>query len=126
MPTAPRTAKQVVRGHDAVFDLMLNRLCETVMLRKRRKDVVGGLPPLASFLLVGKDGIGKRYLARVLAKLLYRSAAVTVFECDKLSSDAVSQVLGAKGSPGKLADSVPADNRFRSSSSSGSTRRRPN
>jgi len=98
--------KQVVRGQDDVIDIVLRRLCETVMLRQKRKDVAGNLPPLGSFLLCGKDGVGKRYLARVLAKLLFRNAGITLYECDKLAEDAVAQLLGAKGSPGHLIDSV--------------------
>lgn len=95
-------AKQAVFGHDETVDQFLSRIRDALALRKRRQDR-GGQPPLGSFLLVGGEGIGKRYLARVMAKLLFRSASVLAFECDKLSP---TSLLGRRGSPGELLEAV--------------------
>ena len=99
---ASKRAKQAVRGHDDVIDSMLSRLHENLTLRKSRKaaDQTG---PLASFLLAGPEGIGKRYLSRVVAKLLYGSAQVEVYDCGKLTRESL---LGTVGQKGKLFDIV--------------------
>ena len=91
-------ARQVVRGHDEVIQRMLVRIHENQTLRKRQRSG-SRQGPLASFLLVGLDGVGKRYLSRVLAKLLYRDGTIDVFECDQLSA---AQLTGTKGSAGEL------------------------
>ncbi|HEY2413797.1 MAG TPA: AAA family ATPase [Pirellulaceae bacterium] len=95
-------AKQVIFGHDEVIDRFLSAVRDAAALRKRRGDRKEQ-PPLGSFLLVGDEGIGRRFLARVIAKLLFRSASVLAFECDKLSQ---SSLLGSRGSPGELLDAV--------------------
>ena len=95
-------AKQIVRGHDEVLERALARLFENIALRKARRHSQT-LGPIASFLLLGKDGIGKRYLARVLSKLLYRSGRVEVFECDRITAESL---IGVKGHPGDLLDLV--------------------
>jgi DNA polymerase III delta prime subunit len=93
-----------VRGHDAVINRMLVRIHENLTLRKRLKH--GSREgPLASFMLTGPEGVGKRYLVRVLAKLLYREGTIDVFECDQI---AASQLLGSSGSSGEL-ESVRKD-----------------
>lgn len=95
-------AKQVVFGHDEVVDQFLWRIRDALTLRKRRRES-SGQPSLGSFLLVGGEGIGKRYLARVMAKLLYRDGSVLALECDKLPHDSL---LGAPGHSGELLQAV--------------------
>jgi AAA domain (dynein-related subfamily) len=95
-------AKQVVFGHDEVVDRLLWGIRDAMALRKRRRES-SGQPPLGSFLLVGGEGIGKRYLARVMAKLLYRDGSVLAFECDKLPH---SSLLGTPGHTGELLQAV--------------------
>ncbi len=95
-------AKQIVFGHDPVIEQFLLHIRDGLVLRKRRRDGVS-LPPLGSFLLVGGEGIGKRYLARVMAKLLYRDGEVLAFECDKLNQ---GWLLGSPGHSGPLLESV--------------------
>lgn len=95
-------AKQVVRGHDEVLDRTLSRVFENVTLRKSRRHSKS-LGPVASFLLLGDDGIGKRYLSRVLSKLLYRSGRVEVFDCDRITPESL---IGIKGRPGDLLEMV--------------------
>lgn len=95
-------AKQVVFGHEQVLDRFLWRIRDAVALRQRLRES-SGQPPLGSFLLVGGEGIGKRYLARVMGKLLYRSGSVLAFECDKIS---FGSLLGSPGNTGQLLESV--------------------
>lgn len=82
---ASHRAKQIVRGHDEVIDRMLMRVHENLTLRKRQSKGPRKRP-LASFLLAGPDGVGKRYLACVLAKLLYSDGAIDVFACDQMTA----------------------------------------
>jgi len=99
---ASARAKQIVRGHDQVVDQVLSRIRENLTLRKsRRTKRVGG--PLASFLLVGQEGVGKRYLTRVIAKLLYGTSGVEVFDCERLTAKALT---GTKGGEGPLLETV--------------------
>lgn len=95
---ACQQAKRFVRGHNDVLDSVLSRLYESVALRKsHRKTEKSG--PLCSFLFVGRNGIGKRHLSRVVSKLLYGSAEIEVFDCVRLGSEFL---LGLPASPGKL------------------------
>lgn len=95
-------AKQVVRGHDALIDAALARIYENLTLRKSRGNSrTGG--PLASFLIVGPEGVGKRYLARVVSKVLYGTSAIELFDCEKLHVDTL---LGSKDRAGSLIDTV--------------------
>lgn len=95
---ASRRAKQAVRGHDDVIDSILSRLHENLSLKKSRKNTNRN-GPLASFLLVGREGIGKRYLSRVVAKLLYGSASVEVYHCEQLTKEFL---MGTQVQQGKL------------------------
>lgn len=99
---AAARAKQIVRGHDEVLDRTLSRVFENVTLRKSRRHSKS-LGPVASILLLGDEGIGKRYLARVLSKLLYRTGRVEVFECDRITPESL---IGIKGRPGDLLEMV--------------------
>lgn len=91
-------AKPIVRGHDRVLECVLSRIHENLTLRATRR-TSKSLGPIASFLLIGRAGIGKRYLSRVVSKLLYRSGRVEVFECDRIT---VQSLIGGKGHPGDL------------------------
>ena len=96
--TAAQRAKQIVRGHDSVIDRMLARIHENVTLRHRQKrDSRKG--PLGTFLLIGPVGVGKRFLTRVVSKVLYREGTINVFECDQVSA---AQLTGPNGSSGEL------------------------
>lgn len=101
---AASRAKQVVRGHDEVIDSALARIYENLTLRKSRGNSrTGG--PLASFLIVGPEGVGKRYLTRVVSKVLYGSSAIELFDCEKLHVDTL---VGPKGREGALIASIRA------------------
>lgn len=98
-------AKPIVRGHDQVLERALSRIHENLTLRTTRRSNKS-LGPIASFLLVGKSGIGKRYLSRVVSKLLYRSGRVQVFECGHITAQSL---IGSKGHPGDLLEVVRAE-----------------
>ena len=90
-------AKEIVRGHDHVIEGVLDRIRENCTLsRSRRKGKSG---PLASFFLIGRQGVGKRYLLRVLSKLLFRGGCVDVFCCKRVTP---AYLIGSKSQPGKL------------------------
>lgn len=95
---ARERAKQIVRGHDAVIDSVLSRTYENLTLRKSRRSA-NNAGPLASFLLVGAKGVGKRYLARVIAKLLYGTSGIEVLDCERLTTEAL---IGTKDHEGQL------------------------
>ncbi len=96
--SAATRAKQIVRGQDEVIDKILERIHESITLRNRRQEGSGRLP-LASFLLVGAEGVGKQYLARVIAKLLYRAPGTLVFDGKELTTDTL---VGTTDQPGEL------------------------
>lgn len=98
---AAQRAKEIVRGHDEVIDRLLGRVQENILLRSRRKSHPP--QPLASFLLVGSGGIGKRYLTRVLSKLLYRHPGTLVFECERLTAETL---VGTADRAGELLQAV--------------------
>ena len=95
-------AKQIVRGHDDVLDTVLSRIFENQTLRKSRRNTRAS-GPLASFLLVGPEGVGKRYLMRVIAKLLYGDGGVEIFDCERLTADTLT---GTKDREGALLELV--------------------
>lgn len=95
-------AKQIVRGHDEIVNVAFDRIFENITLRKTRQNN-RSLGPVASLLLIGDGGIGKRYLARVLSKLLYPSGRVEVFECDRITTESL---VGMKDKPGDLLEMV--------------------
>ncbi|TWU34893.1 AAA family ATPase [Novipirellula artificiosorum] len=96
---AERIAKQLVRGHDNVITGMLESIYDHHQVRASRRK--GALKePLASVLLIGAEGIGKTYLSRVLAKLLYAQNGAHVFDCSRISVDSL---IGTQASPGSLA-----------------------
>lgn len=89
---AATRAKHVVRGHDDAIDAIFARLAEAVALRQRRVQAATAAP-LASFLVAGPDGVGKRYLARVVAKLLYRLGDVVELDCRGLTAAALKSAV---------------------------------
>lgn len=72
---AEEELRKVVRGHDLVISQVLTRLRENLLLRSKIQ-LPHGAPPLASFLLLGEPGIGKRHLATEIGRRLYRQSAV--------------------------------------------------
>ena len=95
---AGQRARKIVRGHDAVIKRLLLRIHENLTLRRRQKRA-SRKGPLAAFILLGQEGVGKRYLTRVLAKLLYRDGTINVFACDQINT---AQLTGVNGSCGEL------------------------
>ena len=102
MQTACVRAKRSIRGYDDVVDDVLARTYENHVLCKGRKKT-SWKGPLASFLLVGGEGTGKRFFARVLAKLLYQGGRFISFDCAQLS---VAELVGSKSSSGELIGAI--------------------
>lgn len=88
---ATAQAKQLVRGHDHVLDGVLSRVHENVTLRRISKGTKHS--PLGCFLLIGPSGVGKLYLLRVVAKLLFPDGSIEVFDCAKLASNDIERSL---------------------------------
>lgn len=94
-------AKQIVRGMNRNIEEVFHTIFENQTLRRGRKAAANA--PLASFLLVGPEGIGKRYLSRVASKLLYGSAAIEVFDCERTTAQ---QLVGTKDQNGPLIEAI--------------------
>lgn len=102
---AVEQAREVVRGQDQAVETLLRHLKQSVLLRQRHRGATSEAP-LASVLLIGPEGIGKRFLARVVGRLVFRDAGELVIDLEKLGADAVSSAFGTKGSPGLLTTAV--------------------
>ncbi len=102
--TAAHRAKQFVRGHESIIDEMLVKTHENHALQRRKRSTRRE-GALASFLLVGDEGIGKRYLTRVLARLMYRDGAIEMFDGAKVT---VATLIGDQSGEGELLSSVNA------------------
>lgn len=98
--------KHLVRGHDGIVDQIFEQLQVALNLRRGRVKDRAHQGPLVSLLLVGGDGIGKRYLVRVLASVLFRNAGLLNVEADKLGADPSSSLFGGKSAPGLLTDAI--------------------
>ncbi|MEM7316962.1 MAG: AAA family ATPase, partial [Planctomycetota bacterium] len=86
-----------------IVDTILQRIHENLTLRKNRRN--GKLDgPVGSFLICGNEGIGKRYLTRVLSKLLYRGAGVEVFDCRRVNA---GQLLKTGGILARIVERYP-------------------
>lgn len=103
---AKERVKTVVKGQDDAIDIVLTRLQETISLRRRRASGVAVQPPLGAFLLAGPDGIGKKYFARAVAKLIYRRAGTQLISVPLLGSDPTGALFGSANSPSELLHAV--------------------
>ncbi|MCA9040002.1 MAG: AAA family ATPase [Planctomycetaceae bacterium] len=95
---AAQRANQIVRGHQPIVERLFSRIHEHQLLQQSRL-AGNSIGPLASFLLVGQEGIGKRYLMRVVAKLLYGAKGIDVFHCEKLTTEFIQ---GSRSQAGEL------------------------
>jgi len=99
---AAEKLKQRVRGHDHAIDAVIERLRKNLLLRKR-VGTPAGQPPLAAFLFVGSEGIGKRHSAWELGRMLYRNAGRTVLNLrDFAGPDGTAALLGGAQQRGAL------------------------
>jgi len=97
--SACRQIKEAVRGHDAAVETILNDIEQSVLLRAAQRPG-SQHPPLASFLLVGPPGIGKRYMAQAVGELLYKNGGFFSLDMASLteSERAVGVLAGRTGS----------------------------
>jgi hypothetical protein len=102
--------KESVLGHDEAIDRLLDVLQTKVVLRARGSEKAMQAP-LAVFVLAGPPGIGKRYLATQLGRLVYRDR--TVLNVDLAETHqavgALAELFGCGGMPaGRLVAAVKA------------------
>ena len=100
--TAATNVKSFVRGHDNTIDQLFVRILENVTLQKSRKHR-HSTGTLASFLLVGPEGIGKRYLAKVVAWQLYGNGGIERFDSAELT---VASLVGTRAAKGDLLQAI--------------------
>lgn len=77
--SATRQIKEVVCGHNDVVEVLMDQIKRNVQLRDSSSSQVS-LPPLGIFLLVGKPGLGKKYLAVEIGYRLYKGSSVSVLD----------------------------------------------
>ncbi|MCB1875143.1 MAG: AAA family ATPase [Chromatiales bacterium] len=111
---ASQYLKKEVRGCDDVIDSLLDGLRNAIRLRGRvGRDLT--LPPLASFLLAGREGLGKRYLAERVAAMLYDQGPVTEIDLRDRYDHLQELVSAAKRQPNQtlvIENIDAADERF--------------
>lgn len=93
--------RRVVFGHDAAAGLWMRRLQEGASLARRRG--AADRRPLASLVLAGPSGVGKRHLASVAGRMLYGDARVLVVDCQRATPGGL---VGAPDAPGPLAEAL--------------------
>ena len=98
-------AKNWVLGHSEAIDKYLGHVRDTVLLRQQLQGS-SDERPLLSLLLCGATGIGKKYLARVLGRLIFLDGTDQVWEIDKLGGDPATALFGARGAPGPMTSSL--------------------
>jgi hypothetical protein len=77
--SATRQIKEVVCGHNDVVEVLMDQIKRNVQLRDSSSAQVS-LPPLGVFLLVGKPGLGKKYLAVDVGYRLYKGSSVSILD----------------------------------------------
>lgn len=102
---AAKEARAWVRGQPAAIDGYLGHIRDVVILRQRLQTKTDQRP-LSAFLLAGPAGIGKRYLSRVLGRLIFLQGADQVWELEKIGGDQVAALFGGPGAAGPLLVSV--------------------
>jgi AAA domain (dynein-related subfamily) len=108
---AKRCLTEVVRGHDAAIERILDALQKKVVLRMRGGNA-GGHAPLGIFVLAGPSGFGKRHLASQLGRLVYRKETVLHLDLAEHpdGSPALASLFGCDPmSPGRLVAAVKAE-----------------
>lgn len=98
-------SKSWVRGQSTAIEKYLRHVRDTAILRQKliakRDD-----RPLQTFLLCGPSGIGKRYLARVLGRLIFLDGEEQVWDLSKIGNDPVTALFGSRNAPGPLLSSL--------------------
>lgn len=101
--------KNYTRGHDDVLERIFRHLTDAVTLRQQRVAAPSIEPPLGAFLLVGSEGVGRRYLARILARMLFRNGGAVILDMDRVGGDPVAEIFGGPAVRGSLVEAVRRD-----------------
>lgn len=102
---AGQEAQLWVRGQAQAVTTYLRHVRDSSILRQKLTSG-GDNRPLSSLLLSGPSGIGKKYLARVLGRLIFLNGVDQAWELEKLGTDQVTALFGSRGTPGPLLASL--------------------
>ena len=89
-------------GHDQAIDIVVTRIRNAAALRAKAANKGRSLP-IAAFLLVGPEGIGKRYLTGAVASAVYGSSSVIGYDCGRATA---ATLFGTDTLPGQLVELV--------------------
>lgn len=96
--SATRQIKEVIRGHNDVVEVLMDQLKRNVQLRESSSSQVS-LPPIGAFVLTGKQGLGKKYLATEIGYRLYRGASVSILDVSDPAARGSLLVSEARANP---------------------------
>jgi len=96
-----------VIGHDRIIDELMSHLQSQVLLRGNKRNGDDRLP-LGVYLLIGDEGIGKRFMAKLIGRGIYCGNAVSEFNMADFANDstAVNSFLGNEGRTGVFLQSI--------------------
>ncbi|HLK65502.1 MAG TPA: hypothetical protein VKU19_18825 [Bryobacteraceae bacterium] len=95
--SATAEIKDVVCGHDRVIDILMDQIKTNVQLRDRASQI--SMPPLGVFVLAGKPGLGKKYLAIEIGYRLYKGSSVSILDVSDPAAGGRLLVEEARSNP---------------------------
>jgi hypothetical protein len=95
--SATRQLKEVVRGHDEVVEVLMDQIKCNVQLRDSASQI--SMPPLGVFVLAGKPGLGKKFLAIEIGYKLYKGSCITIVDVSDPASDGKALISEARANP---------------------------
>jgi hypothetical protein len=93
-----RQIKEVVRGHNDVLEVLMDQIKRNVQLRDSSSSQVS-MPPLGVFVLTGKPGLGKKYLATEIGYRLYKGSSVSILDVSDPAARGSLLVSEARANP---------------------------
>jgi hypothetical protein len=94
---ATTQVREVVRGHDDTISVLIDQIRTNVQLRESASQI--SMPPLGVFVLAGKPGLGKKYLAIEIGYKLYTGASVSILDVSDPGATAGMLVSEARSNP---------------------------
>lgn len=95
---AAHRLKEIIRGNDATIDAVMRQISQNLTLRKRGLSGAN-LPPIGSFLFVGRSGLGKRSLAVEIGRMIYSGDSVGVLDLAESGASVESIIASARSNP---------------------------